>query len=307
MQIITDLSQLPDNQKTILTIGMFDGVHRGHQQIIQFLNQLANNTSLQSCLLTFWPHPRMVLQQDSDLALLTTQEEKVQLLEQFGLNNLYIQNFDIEFSRLSSTAFVRDFLVKKLNLNTLVIGHDHHFGRNREGNFDALQELSDLYGFSVMQLEAIQENSLPISSTKIRNALHNGDLAYTNEALGYEYLITGKVEYGDGIGKTLGFPTINLNIEANKLLPKDGVYGVGIELNKVKHYGLLNIGYRPTFNGNSHRAEVYILDYNNDLYGQKVQLHLMVRIRDESSFDSRENLVQQINIDEQNFRNYLEK
>lgn len=306
MNVLRNISEIKQNQKTILTLGMFDGVHRGHQQIIHLLNDLAKKENDQSCLLTFSPHPRLVLQKDSDLKLLTLDDEKIALLEDFGLDALFIQTFDFEFSRKSSIEFVRDYLVNKLHVNVLVIGHDHHFGRNREGNFEHLQELAELYGFEVIQLEAIIENRKPISSTKIRNALIEGDVAYANDALGYNYRISGKVVHGDGIGKSLGFPTVNLAIPKLKLLPKDGVYGVGLTLNDKKHYGLLNIGHRPTVNGKEHRVEVYILDFEGDLYNKEITIELLYRIRDEKKFENKQSLVEQIQKDEIKFRDFLQ-
>lgn len=305
MRILNNIEELQDSQKTILTLGMFDGVHKGHQQIIAYLNQLAEEKNDQSCLLTFSPHPRLVLQKDSDLKMLTMQEEKIALLEKFGLDLLFVQPFDFAFSRNSSLEFVRDFLVNKLHVDILVIGHDHHFGRNREGNFDQLQELAELYNFEVIQLEAIIENEKPISSTKIRNALLDGDLAYANEALGYNYQIQGKVVHGDGIGKTLGFPTVNLSVPDLKLIPKDGVYGVEVELGNQSFFGLLNIGNRPTVDGTQHRVEVFILDFDGDLYDKMLTVKLLTRIRDEQKFENKEALVTQIRNDETAFRTFL--
>ena len=305
MKIISPHNLPSGISDTVLTMGMFDGVHRGHRQIIDQINSLAEKHGLESCLLTFWPHPRMVLQQDSDISLLTTQEEKMQQLAETGLSNVYVKEFDREFAGLSSEQFVRDFLVQKLQVKILVIGHDHHFGKNREGDFAALQQLSNQYNFEVIQLEAIVEDDRPISSTKIRKALIQADLDYANEALGYRYLITGNVIHGDKIGRTMGYPTVNLQIESYKLLPMDGVYGVRIHLNNEPHYGLMNIGNRPTFSGMEKRVEVYILDYDGDLYEQKIQVELCRRIRNEMKFESKEALSAQIQQDEIEFRNFL--
>ena len=306
MEVISHIQSLPKNQKTILTLGMFDGVHKGHQKIIQYLNEIAHQQDQKSCLLTFWPHPRLVLHQDFDLKLLTLHEEKIRLLEEFDLDLLYVQPFDIDFSSLSAVEFVRDFLVKQLHVHTLIIGYDHRFGRKREGNFELLEELAALYQFKVIRLEAIFENKVPISSTKIRNALLEGNITYANEALGYLYRITGNVIHGDGIGKTLGFPTINLDVPESKLLPKDGVYGVQLRLNKQKYFGLLNIGYRPTINSSQHRVEVYILDFEGNLYDEEIQIEVLIRIRDEKKFENKNQLVTQINLDETYFRNLME-
>lgn len=305
MEVISHIESIPENQRTVLTLGMFDGVHKGHQKIIQYLNSIGHQSDVKSCLLTFWPHPRLVLHQDFDLKLLTLHEEKIKLLEKFNLDLLYVQPFDHDFSRLSSIEFVRDFLVAKLKVKTLIIGYDHRFGRNREGSFELLEELSELYEFNVLQLEAIFEGDVPISSTKIRNALLEGNLDYANNALGYNYGITGTVIHGDGIGKTLGFPTINLSVDKLKLLPKDGVYGVQLWLNDQKYFGLMNIGYRPTINDEQHRIEVFILDFEGDLYDQEIQIELLTRIRDEQKFEGKDQLVAQIRKDETQFRAFI--
>lgn len=307
MKIIKHIESVPENHKTIMTLGMFDGVHKGHQEIIRYLNKKVSNSNEKSCLLTFWPHPRFALNQDNDLKLLTLPKEKLDLLSEFNLDILYIQDFNQEFSGLTAIEFVEDFIIKKLNVKTLIIGHDHRFGKNREGNFDLLNDLSKLYGFELIRLEAIFKNDIPISSTKIRNALRNGNLSYANEALGYFYRINGQVILGDGIGKTLGFPTINLNVNPLKLLPKDGVYGVKLILNHKTYHGLLNIGTRPTLNKTEHRIEVYILDFEDDLYNKDVQIELKIRIRDEQKFENKEELIHQIKNDEIFFRNYLSK
>lgn len=305
MEVLKNIDKIGAGQKTILTLGMFDGVHKGHQKIIQYLNTLAQETGSKSCLLTFSPHPRLVLQKDTDLKLLTLEDEKIDLLERFGLDILYVQPFDFDFSRKTSVEFVRDFLVNKLNVSTLIIGHDHQFGRNREGNFEQLQELADLYDFQVIQLEAIIANEKPISSTKVRNALLDGDIIYANQALGYNYRIQGKVIHGDGIGKTLGFPTINLAVPEIKLLPKKGVYGVSLQIDGINCFGLLNIGNRPTFEGEDNRVEVWILDFEGDLYNAYIQLDILTRIRDEQKFNDKTELIAQIQKDEQIFRTFL--
>lgn len=306
MELITDIESFPENQKSILTLGMFDGVHKGHQQIIHYLNNMVKNPDEKSCLLTFWPHPRYVLSQDEDLKLLTLPEEKLNLLSKFDLDLLYVQDFDQAFANLTALEFVRDFLVKKLKIKALVIGYDHRFGKNREGNFELLQKLSKEYDFELIRLEAIFENNIPISSTKIRNALCNGNLSYANEALGYDYRITGEVIQGDGIGRTLGFPTINLKVNPLKLLPKDGVYGVRLKLNEKISHGLLNIGFRPTLNKSQHRIEVYILDFEGDLYHHDIDVELLTRIRDEQKFADKTQLIDQIKKDEVFFRKFID-
>lgn len=306
MRIISESENFASPEKLAVTIGMFDGVHRGHRQIIDQLNAIAAEKGQQSCLLTFWPHPRTVLQQNEEITLLNTQEEKMQLLQEAGLQNVFIVNFTKEFSRLSPEEFVKEYLIEKLNTGTLVIGHDHHFGRDREGSFESLQEQSVKYGFDLLQEEAVTENEVPVSSTKIRKALMLGDTAYASETLGYNYLLTGKVIHGDGIGKKQGYPTVNLDIPHYKLLPKEGVYGVELFLNGKKHFGLMNIGWRPTFNGKEKRTEVYILDFSGELYDEEISVSILLRIRDEKRFEHKSRLSEQISFDEGFFRDWIE-
>lgn len=299
------IQEINDNRNSILTLGMFDGVHKGHQKIISRLNKIAAQKNGQSTLLSFSPHPRLVLQKDSDLKLLTLQEEKIAKLEQFGLENLVIHPFDIDFSRKTSLQFVRDYLVNTMGLHTLVIGHDHHFGRNREGNFEQLSEYAALYHFELLQLEAILGNEQPISSTKIRNALLSGDLAYAHQTLGYHYTLCGKVIHGDGIGKTIGSPTANLQVHPLKLIPKNGVYAVKTKIEQQTYWGLMNIGTRPTLADNQKRIEVYLIDFCGDLYQQEICVELRFRLRDELKFENIEALKKQIQKDEKQLRSFL--
>ena len=305
MKVLSSIKAAHNDLPTVTTMGMFDGVHRGHQKIITQLKDIAAEKHLKTCLFTFWPHPRMVLQETCDLRLLTTPEEKKALLEKTGLDMLYIQKFDPAFASIDSEKFVKNFLIEKLNTSTLVIGHDHHFGKNREGDFESLLALSTKYNFKVIQQQAVDEGEKPISSTRIRKALAQGDLEYANKALGYYYLITGIVVHGDKIGRTMGYPTVNLKVDPLKLLPKDGVYGVRLKINGNCHYGLLNIGNRPTFAGNEKRVEVYILDFQSNLYEKEIQVELLMRIRDEFKFAGKEALSTQIAKDEQQFRRFL--
>lgn len=305
MEKIQGINLFKSTQRTILTLGMFDGVHKGHKAIISKLNEIAQEKGAKSGLLTFNPHPRFVLQKDTDLRLLTLENEKEQLLNQLGLDYMIVQPFDFAFSRVSSLQFIRDYMVRQLNLEVLIIGHDHHFGRNREGNYEQLNELAELYGFQVMQLEAILETDNPVSSTKIRNALLNGDLEYAQQALEYHYFIQGEVIHGDGIGKKLGFPTINIKVADKKLIPKDGVYGVKVSFDNQSHYGLMSIGDRPTFNGTDTRLEVFILDFFGNLYTKMVKIEFLYYIREQYKFDSNEALIEAIKKDEAEFRNYI--
>ncbi|MGP2570294.1 bifunctional riboflavin kinase/FAD synthetase [Ornithobacterium rhinotracheale] len=303
MKIVEGIQPIAESEKLVLTIGMFDGVHKGHQSIINQLNKRAKAVNGHSALLTLNPHPRHVLQSDSDFKLLSPIDEKIQLLKKYNLDYLIIQPFDFEFSRTSSLDFVRESLVKQLNIHTLIIGHDHQFGRNRAGDFHQLQELSSLYNFELSQLKAIKENENPISSTKVRNALAEGNIAYATQALGRSYSLEGKVIHGDKIGRTLGFPTVNLAINDKKLIPKNGVYGVNVWIDGQKFQGLMNVGIRPTIEGKNQRIEVFIFDFEDNLYEKTLKVEILNRIRDEQKFDSLEDLKDQIAKDVLFFKN----
>lgn len=293
-------------QSSVLTIGTFDGVHIGHQKIIQRLNEIKNGTDERSMILTFYPHPRMVLDQSNDIKMLTTMEEKTQLLEKFGLDDLIIEPFTKEFSRLSALDFVRDILVSQLHIKQLVIGYDHHFGKNREGNFEQLIQFGELYGFNVEKISAQEIESVSVSSTKIRKAIENGDMSTANTYLGYNYLLTGDIIQGQGIGRKINFPTVNLSIaEDFKLIPKKGVYIVKTHFNDASSFGIMNIGFRPTVGGKGQTIEVHLLDFNGDLYGSSIQIEVLTRLRDEKKFESIEDLAVQISKDEKSARNWL--
>jgi len=293
-------------QSSVLTIGTFDGVHIGHQKIIERLNQIKRSSTERSVILTFYPHPRRVLDHSTDIKMLTTLNEKIELLERFGLDDLIIEPFTKEFSRLSALDFVRNILVHQLHLKRLVIGYDHHFGKNREGNFEQLTEFGELYGFHVEKISAQEIENVSVSSTKIRKALESGDILTANKYLGYNYLLTGNIVRGQGIGRKINYPTLNLEIEEDyKLIPKKGVYIVRSHIMKATVYGLMNIGYRPTVGGKGQTIEVHLLDFKKDMYGNKMQIEVMHRIRDEKKFESIEELAQQISTDEKSARNWL--
>lgn len=280
---------------------MFDGAHIGHQSILKQLNTIAQNIDGESVLITFNPHPRMVLQPNCDLKFLNTLQEKEEILRQFELEHLIIQEFTKDFSQVTSVEFVKNLLVDKIKIDTLVIGYDHHFGKNREGNFEQLQVLSKEFGFNLIQLEAIEENDVAVSSTKIRNALNEGNIEYANKALNYNYPLSGKVVHGDKIGRTLGFPTANLEVDPNKLIPKDGVYAVDVFVDDTKYLGLLSIGFRETVtNSHEHRVEVNILKFDQDIYGKTIKLEFSGRLRDEKKFNSLDELISAMNQDKEN-------
>ena len=296
----------PGQQVSILTIGTFDGVHIGHQKIIERLNQIKELKNERSVILTFFPHPRRVLDHSQDIRMLTTMEEKIKLLDRFGLDHLIIEPFTREFSRLSALDFVRDILVNKLHIRKLVIGYDHRFGKNREGNFDQLTEYGELYGFNVEMITAQEIQNVSVSSTKIRRAIENGDMHTANTYLGYNYLLTGPVIKGQGIGRKINFPTVNLEIEESyKLIPKNGVYTVRASFDATRVFGIMNIGFRPTVGGTARTIEIHLLDYEGDLYGKRLQVEVLHRIRDEKKFRDITELSEEIRKDEMTARSWL--
>lgn len=301
MKIFDSIGQVNAIKNPVLTLGMFDGLHLGHQKIIQQLNAIAKNVEGESTLLTFEPHPRLVLQQGfNDLQLLTTLDEKISLLDKFGLDNLIIHPFTKEFSQLSSVEFVKQLLVDEIGIHTLVIGYDHHFGKNREGNFEQLKELSEEFGFELVKIEEVQSDGLHISSTQIRKALREGNVEFASGALGRNYSISGEVIHGDGIGRTLGFPTANMKLEKYKLIPENGVYMAKVQLHNKTYKGLLSIGTRPTVNDlGERRVEVFILDFDQSIYGELVTVAIITKIRDDKKFASLDELVQQMKRDKE--------
>lgn len=301
MKVYQSIQDIKPIKCPVVTLGMFDGAHIGHQSILEQLNTIAQNIDGESVLITFNPHPRMVLQSNCDLKFLTTLQEKEEILRRFDLEHLIIQEFTLDFSQVTSVEFVKNLLIDKIKINTLVIGYDHHFGKNREGNFEQLQILSKEYGFNLIQLEAIEKNDVAVSSTKIRNALNEGNIEYANKALNYNYPLSGKVVHGDKIGRTLGFPTANLEVDPNKLIPKDGVYAVNVFVDDKKYLGLLSIGFRETVtNSREHRVEVNILNFNQDIYGETIKLEFLGRLRDEKKFNSLDELIIAMNNDKEN-------
>ena len=300
MKVYHSIEEFPSDINTIITIGTFDGVHKGHQIIIDKLNATAKKEGLQSVLLTFYPHPRHVLfPDDQKLKLISTIEEKTQALEKTGLQNLIIHEFTVDFSRLKSVNFIRDFLVNKLNMKHMVVGYDHHFGKNREGTFQNLLTLSELYDFKLHKIEPQNVEDVTISSTKIRNAITEGDIEKANSYLCCDFAINGKVEKGNKIGYSIGFPTANINVVNSwKILPKDGVYAVKVFIEYQQFYGMLNIGFRPTINDDSHTIEVHIFDFNKEIYNQNIKIEFSGRIRSEKKFENLDALKKQLQIDE---------
>lgn len=307
MKIVKDITNFSSETQTFVTIGTFDGVHFGHQQIIEKLVSEAKKAGKKSVVLTFFPHPRMVLQKDAFLELINTIDERAALLEKTGLDYLIIHPFSKEFSRTTALEFVRDILVNQLNISKLIIGYDHHFGKNREGNITQLTEYSHLYDFKVEEIPAQDIDSVSVSSTKIRRALHAGNLKTANNYLGYNFMLNGTVVNGKKLGGKIGYPTANIDVkETYKLIPKTGVYVVKATIDKKTVFGMMNIGNRPTVNGNHQTIEVHFFDFNEDLYNQYLTIELLYFLRDEHKFDSVELLIHQLKKDEETARNYIE-
>lgn len=307
MVIVQSISKYDKKRTTAITIGTFDGVHIGHRKILERLINSAKKLDLQATVLTFFPHPRMVLQKDTDIRLLNTMEEKAQIMERIGVDSLIIHPFTKEFSRLSSTDFVRDILVNNLKAKKVIIGYDHRFGRNRTANINDLVAFGAILDFEVEEIPAQEIDDISISSTKIRNAITAGDIRTANSYLGYEYMLTGKVIKGKGLGKKLNFPTANLHVkEQYKLIPKNGVYVVKSQIGGEIIFGMMNIGYNPTVNAEQQAEgfiqktiEIHFLNFDEDLYDKKLQVQILERIRDEHKFDSLEALQIQLQKDKE--------
>lgn len=298
MNVFPSISEFNSTKKTIVTIGTFDGVHIGHQKIIEKLIQETKKADCESLILTFFPHPRMVLNGSSSIKLLNTINEKSSLLEKMGLDNLVVHPFDKKFSNLSAEEFVKTILVDSFNIKKIIIGYDHRFGNNRAANIDDLISFGKKYDFEVEQISAQEIDSVSVSSTKIRDAITDGNMIVANEFLGYEYILSGKIITGKQLGRTIGFPTANIKIEENyKLIPKNGVYIVKSHLQEKTVFGIMNIGLNPTVNGEDLSIEVHFLDFDADLYNKNITVSVIARIRDEQKFTSIDLLKAQIQED----------
>jgi riboflavin kinase/FMN adenylyltransferase len=302
VKVFWGLSELDSINNPIVTAGTFDGVHVGHQKIINRLNDIAKNCNGESLLITYHPHPRLVIQPDFNLELLTDINERLSLLEQYGVDNVLVLEFSKEFSRISSLEYIRDIVVDKIGVKKLVIGYDHQFGRNREGGFDQLVEFSRMFNFEIEEIQVEDIDNVNVSSTKIRKAINDGNVEKAKKYLGHEYILSGQVIPGQKIGRKLGYPTANIEIKSeNKLLPKKGVYVVKVNIDGKEMVGMLNIGNRPTIVEDLKKTvvEVHILDQNEDFYGKCVEIKFHKRIREEIKFPSMEELKNQLYKDEQ--------
>lgn len=298
LKLFHSINDFHSTKKTILTLGTFDGVHIGHKKILERITQNTENGKYESLVLTFFPHPRMVLQEKSEIKLLNTISEKSKLLEQTGIENLVIHPFNESFSRLTAEEFVHSILVDQFHIQKIIIGHDHRFGRNRTANIDDLIAFGAEYGFEVEQISAQEIQDVSVSSTKIRKALNEGNMALANDYLGYNYFLTGEVVKGKQLGRTIGFPTANIQVEEDyKLIPKKGVYVAKALIGQKEVFGMMNIGFNPTVSGEKQTIEVHLFDFDVDIYGEKIEVSLLHYLREEQKFGSVDLLKAQLNQD----------
>jgi len=289
-------------------LGTFDGVHIGHRKILERVTQNTKNGEYESLVLTFFPHPRMVLQGESEVKLLNTLSEKIDLLEKIGIQNLVIHPFDETFSRLTAEEFVKTVLVDQFHIQKIIIGHDHRFGRNRTANIDDLIAFGKQHHFEVEQISVQEIDAVSISSTNIRTALLEGNMALANEFLGYDYFISGTVFKGKQLGRTIGFPTANLKIEENyKLIPRNGAYVVKSIINQKTVFGMMNIGFNPTVASENLSIEIHYFDFDDDLYDQKISVSILERLRPEQKFGSVALLKEQLEKDKKTALEYINK
>ncbi|MGB0477354.1 MAG: bifunctional riboflavin kinase/FAD synthetase [Flavobacteriaceae bacterium] len=306
MKTIHGIENFPASEGSIVTIGTFDGVHLGHQQILKQLIDTSQQSKLKSVLLTFFPHPRMVLQPDISMRLIQTIEEREKALRKTGLDYLVIHPFSEKFSRLSADDYVKQILVKKLNVRKVVVGYDHRFGRNRTASLEDMYNYADIYDFEVIEIDAKKIKSTAVSSTKIRKAIDQGDIALANSYLGDPFTLEGVVVHGDKRGRELSYPTANIELQnKHKIIPKQGVYLIQSDIDNQVVYGMMNIGTKPTFDTTNPSIEVHFFDWNGDLYDQTLQVKLLKWVREEQKFGSVEELQAQIHADERYCRSYI--
>jgi riboflavin kinase / FMN adenylyltransferase len=299
MRIYEGIDELGPFNNPVVTSGTFDGVHLGHQKILKRIRNIADELNGETVLITFWPHPRLVLHpKEHKLMLLSTFEEKAKLLREAGIDHLVSIPFTKEFSELSSEKFIQKILIDKIQTRKLVIGYDHRFGKNREGSFEYLKEHIDQYPFKLEEIAREDVDRVGVSSTKIRHALQEGKIAIANGYLGRSYELNGIIIKGQQLGRSIGFPTANIHIPNDyKLIPCDGAYAVQVNVEGDQYQGMLNIGYRPTIDGNSRSIEVNLFDFEGDLYDKRVSVQIIEYLRPESKFQGLEQLKQQLKAD----------
>jgi riboflavin kinase/FMN adenylyltransferase len=302
MQVFESIKSLNKNNNTVLTLGTFDGIHPGHIKIFDKMIDRSKENGWRNVVIVFHPHPRSVLSAGNSVRLLTTRDEKISLLGKHGIENLLTINFTKEFASLTAEDFINEYLINGIGLSEIIIGHDHHFGKGRGGNVELLKKIGEKENFSVTTVDAFFINDEVVSSTKIRNAISDGDIKRANALLGRNYSFSGVVVGGDKRGRELGYPTANIKLSSqDKLLPAIGIYAVKVFLENEKHIGLLSIGKRPTFyNEGELVTEVYIYNFNREIYGEQVTIELIERLRGEEKFNSAQELIDQMNKDKEN-------
>jgi len=307
VKIFNSIKSFNSTKPTIVTIGTFDGIHLGHCKILEQITKNAHVLNCESLVLTFFPHPRMVLQEGTEMKQLNTLNEKIALLDNLGIDNLVVHPFDKEFSRLTAEEFVKKVLVDVFKIKNIIIGHDHRFGRNRTATIDDLINFGETYGFEVEQISAKEINEVSISSTKIRNALLEGNIELATNYLGYDYSLTGIIIKGKQLGRTIGYPTANITIEEDyKLIPNNGVYIAKSVLNGKTVFGMMNIGNRPTVDGTKQTIEINFFDFKQDLYEKKITISLLHRMRSEQKFESIDALKNQLGKDKKTALAFIE-
>ena len=300
MKIFNNIQSYSPEKESILTIGTFDGVHIGHNKILTKLVEESKKNNLSSLIMTFFPHPRMVLQKSQEIKMIDTIDEKIHLFEKTGVDNLIIQPFDENFSKIRAKEFVEEILVKKLKIKHIIIGYDHRFGKDREASVDDLKKFGLNYMFTVEEIAAQEIHSIAISSTKIRNAILKGEIKKCNEYLGRNFMLTGEVVHGDGLGKKINFPTANIEIiDTYKIIPKNGVYLVKTIINSEIYFGMMNIGVRPTIGGKNKSLEIHFFNFKDNIYNKTISVEIICKIRDEEKFSSIDELKIQLKKDEQ--------
>ena len=300
MRIFDNLKSYSSEKESVLTIGTFDGIHIGHNKILKTLVEESKKNKLSSLIITFFPHPRMILQKSNEIKMIDTIDEKIHLLEKAGIDNLIIHPFDHNFSKIRAKDFVEDILVNKLKIKQIIIGYDHRFGKDREASVEDLKKFGLDYMFNVNEIPAQEIDSIAISSTKIREAILNGEIKKCNEFLGRNFMLTGKVVYGEGLGKKINFPTANIKIKENyKIIPKNGVYLVKTALNSNIYFGMMNIGVRPTVGGKNKSLEIHFFNFKDNIYNKTVSIEIISKIRDEEKFSSIDELKIQLKKDEE--------
>ncbi len=300
MRIFDNLNSYSSEKESVLTIGTFDGVHIGHKKILKRLIEESKKNNLSSLVMTFFPHPRMILNKSNEIKMIDTIDEKIYLLEKTGLDNLIIHPFDDNFSKTTAKEFVSEILVKKLRIKQIIIGYDHKFGKDREASVEDLKKFGADYMFNVNEIPAQEIDSIKISSTKIRDAILNGEIEKCNKFLDRNFILTGKVVYGDGLGKKINFPTANIEIkEPYKIIPKNGVYLVKTKINSNIYFGMMNIGVRPTVGGRNKSLEIHFFKFEDNIYNKTISIEIINKIRDEEKFSSIEKLKIQLEKDEQ--------